>query len=50
MKPKEGVLANSFKPGDKVYIGSDRLLPVEMFIEAEKPKVPSAGGRGGNVE
>lgn len=29
VKPGEGIVATSFKPGDKVYIGPDRLLPLE---------------------
>ena len=40
IKMGEGVVANSFKKGDKVYIGGDKLLPIERFLP--KPKV--AGG------
>ncbi|GMF69361.1 unnamed protein product [Aspergillus oryzae] len=29
IKPQEGIVATSFKPGDKVYIGGDKLLPLE---------------------
>lgn len=57
IKPSEGVKAESFKDGDKFYIGPDKLLPLERFL----PKPPSigpkpkrkpgaggaAGGRGG---
>jgi H/ACA ribonucleoprotein complex subunit 1 len=40
VKMGEGMVANSFKKGDKVYIAGDKLLPVERFLP--KPKV--AGG------
>ncbi|RJE27260.1 hypothetical protein PHISCL_00391 [Aspergillus sclerotialis] len=58
IKPQEGIVATSFKPGDKVYIGGDKLLPLEKFLP--KPKGPPGpkpkkgvakpgmrGGRGG---
>jgi hypothetical protein len=31
------MVASSFKKGDKVYIGGDKLLPIERFLP--KPKV-----------
>ncbi|KAE8394194.1 Gar1/Naf1 RNA binding region-domain-containing protein [Aspergillus alliaceus] len=31
VKPQEGIVATSFKPGDKVYIGGDKLLPLEKY-------------------
>jgi H/ACA ribonucleoprotein complex subunit 1 len=37
IKPSEGIVAGSFKAGDKVYIGGDKLLPLDRFIP--KPKV-----------
>ena len=40
VKMENGVIASSFKKGDKVYIGGDKLLPLERFLP--KPKV--AGG------
>ncbi|KAJ3755210.1 H/ACA ribonucleoprotein complex, subunit Gar1/Naf1, partial [Lentinula raphanica] len=40
IKMSEGVVASSFKKGDKVFIGGDKLLPIERFLP--KPKV--AGG------
>ncbi|KAF8078216.1 Gar1/Naf1 RNA binding region-domain-containing protein [Lyophyllum atratum] len=40
IKMGEGMVASSFKKGDKVYIGGDKLLPIERFLP--KPKV--AGG------
>ncbi|RDA87968.1 hypothetical protein CP532_3458 [Ophiocordyceps camponoti-leonardi (nom. inval.)] len=52
VKPQEGIVATSFKAGDKVFIGGDRLLPLEKFLP--KPKVVGekkvkkpGGGRGG---
>lgn len=53
----EGMVASSFKKGDKVYIGGDKLLPIERFLP--KPKVVGGvtkrgrgrggpGGRGGS--
>jgi len=29
IKPNEGIVATSFKTGDKFYIGADKLLPIE---------------------
>ncbi|KAK9374783.1 Gar1-domain-containing protein [Lipomyces chichibuensis] len=54
IKPQEGIVATSFKPGDKFYIGPDKLLPLERFLPKPKgppgPKQPRArGGRGGPV-
>ncbi|KAG2134013.1 H/ACA ribonucleoprotein complex, subunit Gar1/Naf1, partial [Suillus cothurnatus] len=37
VKMGEGMIASSFKQGDKVYIGGDKLLPIERFLP--KPKV-----------
>src|SRR6266567_2034518 len=37
VKMGEGMVANSFKKGDKVYIAGDKLLPIERFLL--KPKV-----------
>lgn len=57
IKPAEGIVATSFKEGDKFYIGGDKLLPLERFLP--KPKAPAGskpkktmggsarGGRGG---
>ncbi|EPX72357.1 snoRNP pseudouridylase complex protein Gar1 [Schizosaccharomyces octosporus yFS286] len=52
VKPSEGIVSSSFKVGDKVYIGGDKLLPLERFLP--KPKGPAvkkpktaAAGRGG---
>lgn len=40
VKMGDGMVASSFKKGDKVYIGGDKLLPIERFLP--KPKI--AGG------
>lgn len=37
VKMGEGMVASSFKRGDKVYIAGDKLLPIERFLP--KPKV-----------
>ena len=29
IKPQEGIVATSFKSGDKFFIGGDKLLPLE---------------------
>lgn len=52
IKPTEGIQATSFKEGDKFYIGSEKLLPLDKFLPKPKPppgapKVKRAGGRGG---
>lgn len=39
VKPSEGIVATSFKTGDKFYIGGDKLLPLERFLP--KPKAPA---------
>ncbi|PSN62644.1 hypothetical protein BS50DRAFT_577557 [Corynespora cassiicola Philippines] len=31
IKPQEGIQAKSFKPGDKFYIGGDKLLPLDRY-------------------
>ncbi|TFY64453.1 hypothetical protein EVJ58_g2608 [Rhodofomes roseus] len=50
VKMEQGMVASSFKKGDKVFIGGDKLLPVERFLP--KPKIAGVtkrgrGGRGG---
>ncbi|KAI0154086.1 Gar1/Naf1 RNA binding region-domain-containing protein [Pestalotiopsis sp. NC0098] len=56
IKPSDGIQATSFKPGDKFFVGSEKLLPLEKFLPKPKPppgaakvKKPkgAAGGRGG---
>jgi len=37
VKPAPGMLASSFKKGDKVYIAGDMTLPLERFLP--KPKI-----------
>lgn len=31
VKPQDGIVATSFKSGDKVFIGGDKLLPLEKY-------------------
>ncbi|KAI5236862.1 hypothetical protein E4T47_07971 [Aureobasidium subglaciale] len=52
IKPQEGIVATSFKNGDKFFIGGDKLLPLERFLPKPKPapgapKVKKPAGRGG---
>ncbi|KAJ9647080.1 H/ACA snoRNP pseudouridylase subunit [Coniosporium tulheliwenetii] len=54
IKPQEGIVATSFKSGDKFYIGGDKLLPLEKFLPrpkpppgAPKPKRVGGASRGG---
>src|SRR5271169_1420121 len=48
VKPAEGIVATSFQKGDKVFIGGDKLLPIERFLPKPKgPFVKRPGGRGG---
>ncbi|KAI0969134.1 Gar1/Naf1 RNA binding region-domain-containing protein [Xylaria arbuscula] len=53
IKPSEGIQAGSFKPGDKFFIGAEKVLPFERFLPRPKPpsgapkvKKPSRGGGG----
>ncbi|KAI3319950.1 Gar1-domain-containing protein [Xylariaceae sp. AK1471] len=53
IKPSEGIQATSFKPGDKFYIGSEKVLAFERFLPKPKPppgapkvRKPSRGGGG----
>ncbi|PNH04007.1 putative H/ACA ribonucleoprotein complex subunit 1-like protein 1 [Tetrabaena socialis] len=46
IKMSEGVVATSYKAGDKFFIDPFKLLPLDRFLP--KPKgAPSPGGRGG---
>ncbi|KAF2997511.1 hypothetical protein G7054_g1405 [Neopestalotiopsis clavispora] len=54
IKPSDGIQATSFKPGDKFFVGSEKLLPLEKFLPKPKPppgaakvKKPRGGGAGG---
>src|SRR3954462_9647650 len=40
VKMQDGMVASSFKKDDKVYIGGDKLLPIERFL----PKPKAAAG------
>lgn len=46
VKPDSGVNANSFQVDDKVFIGSDKLLPLSRFTNEGKKGGGGAGGRG----
>jgi len=46
VKPDNGIIAKSFVKDDAVYIGTDKLLPMERFTNPGKPAGRS-GGRGG---
>ncbi|ORZ22376.1 Gar1/Naf1 RNA binding region-domain-containing protein [Absidia repens] len=48
VKMQEGMVATSFKPNDKVYIGSDKLLPLERFLP--KPKVIGKGSKATGLQ
>ncbi|KAG4303739.1 hypothetical protein PCK1_000257 [Pneumocystis canis] len=39
VKPQEGIIAASFHTGDKVYIGNDKLLPLEKFLPQPKSSI-----------
>ncbi|KAJ3138462.1 H/ACA snoRNP pseudouridylase subunit, partial [Physocladia obscura] len=41
VKLQEGAVANSFKKEDKVFIGPDKLLPLDRFL----PKPKAVGGK-----
>lgn len=43
VKMEGGMTATTFKPDDKVYIGLDKLLPMDRFLP--KPKVAGKGKR-----
>jgi H/ACA ribonucleoprotein complex subunit 1 len=45
IKPDTGVNASSFQAGDKVFIGTDKLLPLSRFTN--EGKKGGGGGRGG---
>ncbi|KCV71130.1 H/ACA ribonucleoprotein complex subunit 1 [Fonticula alba] len=51
VKLQPGFVASSFKVDDKLFIGSDKLLPLARFLPQPKPagKVarPAGGARGG---
>lgn len=42
VKMEQGMVAASFKKGDKVYVSDQKLLPIERFLP--KPKI--VGGKG----
>ncbi|KAI8142194.1 Gar1/Naf1 RNA binding region-domain-containing protein [Fennellomyces sp. T-0311] len=48
VKMQEGMQATSFKQDDKVYIGTDRLLPLERFLP--KPKAVNTAGKATGLQ
>ncbi|KAG6547755.1 hypothetical protein Mapa_010568 [Marchantia paleacea] len=46
VKMQEGIIATSYKVGDKFYIDPNKLLPLQRFLPQPKG-APGAGGRGG---
>jgi rRNA processing protein Gar1 len=36
IKPQEGIVATSFKNGDKFFIGGDKLLPLERYVSSRR--------------
>ncbi len=48
IKTDPGVQASSFKAGDVVFIGTDKLLPLSRFTNEAKGGGGRGGGRGGS--
>ena len=46
IKPAEGILAKSFKVGDKVMISTEKLLPLSRFLSTAKPAKGAGKGKG----
>ncbi|KAI9676918.1 MAG: H/ACA snoRNP pseudouridylase subunit [Caeruleum heppii] len=51
IKPQDGIVATSFKFGDKFYIGGDKLLPLEKYVKRNRnepvaPREPWVDGAG----
>ncbi|KAF6262306.1 Gar1/Naf1 RNA binding region-domain-containing protein [Scenedesmus sp. NREL 46B-D3] len=49
VKMSEGIVATSYKPGDKFFIDPAKLLPLERFLPQPKG-APGRGGAGGRGE
>ncbi|MCO5608084.1 hypothetical protein L7F22_062290 [Adiantum nelumboides] len=49
IKMLEGIIATSYKSGDKFFIDPAKLLPLQRFLPQPKGQggTPSGGGRGG---
>ena len=41
IKPQEGIVATSFKAGDRFYIGGDKLLPLEKYKTVHRHRYTS---------
>ncbi|KAN0012102.1 hypothetical protein ACTFIU_000325 [Dictyostelium citrinum] len=50
VKLDSGVQATSFKESDKIFVDSNSVLPIKIFLEEPKPaaKVPKTPGAGGS--
>jgi H/ACA ribonucleoprotein complex subunit 1 len=46
VKMAEGMVASSFKKGDKVFISGEKLLPLERFLPKPKASRTSCSPRG----
>ena len=46
VKCDAGIHTTSFKESDKVYIGTDKLLPLTRFTNPSKPGSGSGSGSG----
>ena len=46
VKPADGISATSFKPGDKLYINPEKLLPLQRFLPQPKGSGGGGGGKG----
>lgn len=47
VKMQDGMVASSFKADDKVYISTDKLLPLERFLPKPKTAGAKVAKRGG---
>lgn len=47
VKPVDGVVASSFQPGDRIYLGPDKLMPLQRFLQPADGAVRKPGARGG---
>ena len=47
IKPDPGITSKSFKVGDKVFISTDKLMPLARFTNPGKTAGRGGGGRGG---
>lgn len=50
VKMSEGIVATSYKSGDKFFIDPAKLLPLERFLPQPKGAAPRGGAAGGRGE